>query len=362
MRWTCNLVLLFIFCSSIQAQKSYDFSLEYNRAFVFKHKPGLAFEIPHYSQYVGLEYRKMFRDSIGWENYWGYPHFITSIGWTYFGDNEVLGNAYAIIPGIQFHVLDDDFFNIKFNLSSGIAYIDKLYHPINNTTNNAISSHLNNNTKLSFDFRLKSVDWVALTLGLSHFSNGKRKLPNSGINYFHLGLKYVFSRVKEDRTEKRSGYNSLKKYGFDVYYGCGAATSENIGGPRYEINIMGLMGYYRFSDFFNVFLGGEREFHGPSYYYYLRDFVEEEEAKDRSVKCIVTTGWEMIFGHFSTKYIIGTYIPKEGVVNNEAVFFRLQTSYYPLGYEKKISPYLGVALKSHFGVADYISLQLGFKW
>jgi hypothetical protein len=364
----CFLIFILFACIYAKGQNTSYLSLSYSPSFVFKHKKELTFEIPNYGYQSSLKYTKSLRSSKnGYEEYWGFPNFTLELSFTDFGDRAVLGHALAINPGVQFYLKRFDKSAIKLNFMTGVGYLDKIYSPISNITNNAISSHFNNNTKFELSLELPKFSSLSFDflLGFSHFSNGKTKLPNSGVNYYYTGLQYNFNRDKESdykKDENNSEEISLKPWTFDLFYGLGWSTSENVGGPQYASYLLGGQIHYRLSNFINLVLGGEREFHGPSYYYFLRDFIDKDEANNRAVKYIVTIGSEMFFGKMGLKYLIGYYLPKEYTINNQAIFFRLQTNYYPIGNENKLNPYLGIALKSHYGVADYISYNIGLKF
>jgi len=364
MKWLFRLLFV-LFFSPVFSQSTVN--LSYNQAFVFKHKPSLLFEIPDYSFHLYLQYCKHYIGHTGWQSYWHSPDFIVDLGYTHFG-SSVLGNGFALTPGVQFYLKRYQKSGIQFHIASGMAYLNTVYNPISNPLNTAISSHWNNHTKLgityySNDFFNRS---LKLVFGMAHYSNGKNKLPNSGINFIYAGLSVgiykteINENVPAEYEEKDT--TRFRRIRIELYAGLGASTSENIGGPQYPVYLYGGALHFSMSRYLDAILGIEREFNGPLYYYYYYDFIEKSEAKRRATKYIVSTGVEMILGNIGIKFLAGVYIPRENVINEQPVIFRLQTNYYPIGQYKKVNPYVGIALKSHYGVADFISYHLGVKF
>ena len=117
-----------------------------------------------------------------WAVQLNYPKTGVSIGITDFGNSEKLGQAYSVIPFIEYSL------GKKWNVYVGMggSYSNTLYDEVENPFNRAITTRLNWTFKsfLHHDlFKGDKIDW-RLGLGYIHHSNGHSRLPNQGLNSF----------------------------------------------------------------------------------------------------------------------------------------------------------------------------------
>jgi hypothetical protein len=126
-----------------------------------------------------------------WHGSYRYP----KMGGTLFvgsvGNMDVLGIYGGLYGFMEFPFVSKRHFRFYGKLSSGLGYTNKVYDPVKNPKNVAMSSHVNALVCLGLknEFHFKS-SYISLGLDLTHFSNGANKVPNLGINlpYFSVGF------------------------------------------------------------------------------------------------------------------------------------------------------------------------------
>jgi hypothetical protein len=145
-----------------------------------------------------------------WRSYYNFPNYGVSYNYKSYGNPDVLGNSHSLTSFIQISFLRKRrYFDIGFKGFAGVGYFSKIYDPIENPANKAISAHMNISaeTRLYSKIRFKPI-FIEYGFGLNHFSNGLIKSPNLGINVFNnsFSLGYEFEQqsenIKSDKTEK----------------------------------------------------------------------------------------------------------------------------------------------------------------
>lgn len=359
-------LLCCIYSSNYFSQSS--LVLEGNFGKIVHHKRGLLYKIPKLTDGVILHFIDESVRESAQARFWGNPHYVYSIAYTNFGDENVLGSAYSALMGISFNIFRTDFFQAKFNLSAGIAYLNKKYHIDLNPTNNAIGSHINSTTRFSINntFRLSNKLQLKVGGSMVHFSNARTRSPNSGINAFigDVGLGYRFISRKSKQTTKVDGVSVSKReklFAADIFYTYGITNSGIPGGPQYHLDIFGAGFSYAITPYINILSGYEYDINYLLFHFYLRNFRSRQEARQLAERQIIYIGSELIFTKIAFRNQIGFYLPIFAHENSDKLYFKLMLMYYPFGHQLKVSPYLGVSMKSHFGVAEHVGLTLGTK-
>lgn len=359
-------LLCCIYSSKYFSQSS--LALEANFGKIVHHKQGLLYKIPKLTDGAILHFINESDRGSAQARYWGNPHYVYSIAYTNFGDKEVLGSAYSALMGISFNIFSTDFFQAKFNLSAGLAYLNKKYHIDLNPSNNAIGSHINSTTRFAINNTFRLSDKLHLRVGGSmvHFSNARTRSPNSGINAFtgDIGVGYRFISWKTKRTTKADSISIPKReklFAADIFYTYGITNSGIPGGPQYHLDIFGVGLAYAISPYINILLGYEYDFNHLLFHFYWRNFRSRQEAHQLAERHIVYVGSELIFTKIAFRNQVGFYLPFFARENPEKLYFKLMLMYYPFGHQHQVSPYLGVSMKSHFGVAEHVGLTLGSK-
>lgn len=151
-----------------------------------------------------------------WEQFWNFPTLGMGLVGLDFGNQKMLGQAFAVYPYLLVPVVDRRFFQLNYKVGAGLSFFTKYYgntphregtlDGINGESYgaNAIIGSLVNiylNTGFNFEFPINDQFSVTADLGYSHMSNGSIITPNKGFNilYGQIGAKYNFKNCPECR-------------------------------------------------------------------------------------------------------------------------------------------------------------------
>jgi len=135
-----------------------------------------------------------------WHQIFRYPTYGIGIYQAFFvPQNNQLGNPGAMYLFFNQHLLGNEKFYFGYDLAFGISYNFLNYHPDYNPEQMAIGTAQNIIFQLEAEagFRiLKRLDG-AVGIGFTHFSNGRIRTPQRGINLYHLSgkLRYHMSAL-----------------------------------------------------------------------------------------------------------------------------------------------------------------------
>jgi len=160
------------------------FNVGYYRGFVYPHHQYLQF---HNNEYInGIDFRvgKTFPTI----NHRRIPTIGLGGYASNLGNSNLYGNLYSAYIYFSSPYIDRKHFSFGSNISSGLGWVTKPNHYSENPMNQAIGSHLNAFILLGFDFRFRVNNSLSVFLSpsLIHNSNGKIKLPNTGLNIYSL--------------------------------------------------------------------------------------------------------------------------------------------------------------------------------
>lgn len=360
-----GLFILGVSTSVIHAQ--HGLSMVYAPSKVLKHKKDLFFEIPKSSDEFRLAYTFQTDGKSRWSRYWNKPRIAINALYINYGEAEVLGNAFAILPELHFTLKKWKDFRLNLQFGTGIAYLNKPFDAVTNPDNNAIGSNLNNVTSLKFGLAYQWNDrWITtLSTGLVHVSNGLSSSPNSGINIYGLSVGGVYSfgmnREKEDLSPlflSDSTATTFKRWIVDLQYQYGFTEYIVPGGPKYAVHAYSLGIGYRYTEFMTLVLGGEYEFSQERFIFFKRNFHTEEESLDRARSTIIYLENELRFGRVFNRFRLGFYLPYP-IKNSRMPYTKFVTGLYLPKIKGTVRPYVGVVLKTHAAVAEYLGILIG---
>ena len=360
-----NISIVFILLLSVTTwgQKNSAYYGEVMIGKVVKHREGLLYEIPPVSMIFQAGKVIQTDGSKAWHDYWGYPRLERSIHLNVFGDAEVLGYAIGAAPGVGFYLYRGEQSSVIFHLAAGFAYLTKEFNRSTNPTNNAIGSNFNNTTQLKISYETPFVKNFSLDigLGLTHYSNGLSSSPNSGINVIglHLGLKPSLVNRRITEGSSTDPLTLSKHWGVNGYISYGVAENVVPGGPKYPIKNYTLGIFYQSHPFIKWHTGMDYDYALGDYEFAIRDFQTEETANGEATSTAVFAAIEGVFGSMSVRYQMGYYLDLL-YDRSESVPYSKFHFIYSIPYEfYKVRPYVGILLKTHVAVADYVALQVG---
>jgi len=359
---------IFICSNSTYAQ--YGISLTYAPSKVLKHRKSLLFDVPSLSQEFRLSYTYQTEGNTQWQRFWKEPKLVVNGVFVSFGNDEVLGNAIAILPEIHFTLAKRKSLLLNLQFGTGVAYLNMPFNPNSNPNNNAIGSNLNNITSLKFglEYKWSSKISSSISTGLVHFSNGLSSSPNAGINIYgaSFNVNYVFSEnltVEEEEilTRNPDTLPTYRKWIADIQYNFGFKEHATPGGPKYGVQTISLGAGYRYKEYMTVIAGAEYEYSDAAYNFFKRNFYPEQEAQKLAKKSIVYIENEFRYGAVFNRFRLGFYLnwPFEQTKSN---YLKMVTGIYLPSISGYATPYVGVVLKTHTAVADYLGFVGGISF
>jgi hypothetical protein len=171
-----------------------------------------------------------------WDKLYKYP--VTGAGFSFWGlgNKEVLGTASVLYGFISIPAIRKERWSLNYNVSSGLAYLPKIFDVHNNHLNRAIGAHINIFMQLAIDARFKVMQHseIVLEAGASHFSNGKTRSPNYGINAgtISAGFNYFFNETDKAKDKPEvPGFGD--KYVQTLVFAAGSKVYDNLFGKKY---------------------------------------------------------------------------------------------------------------------------------
>jgi hypothetical protein len=295
-----------------------------------------------------------------WETLLDYPK--SGFGYSFWslGNDQILGKAHAMYGFLNVPLIKSmGKVSINYQISLGAAYHTKIFDRYENHLNRAIGSHINGYVRLGIDNRIMILPDCELIAeaGISHFSNGKTKSPNYGINAVSvsLGLNYRFnskgiiSQIKEVPPVS-------KKYVQTVFYSAGFKVYNNILDNKYLVasgsyNLERTMGQRR-----KAGLGADFFYDGS-----IREALAGiDGTPEKDFEKLIKVG---LHASYSTRYKqtllgfqVGHYLYYKYTVLTP-IYFRVS-----LQYMVTKNLIASVSVKTHLGIADTLEWGVGYAW
>jgi Lipid A 3-O-deacylase (PagL). len=294
-----------------------------------------------------------------WAKWFGYPELGVVFMHFDLGSPTYLGQAYCIMPSFNFTLSGrgsrSTFF---FRLAPGIGYVTKTFDRVTNYKNIGISTHLNAAINFLGEYRFTISDRLNIKTGLAltHLSNGSFKKPNAGLNMptIYMGIGYRFQSSVTIHTVLNADSLNINKRLFTIV-GIGGAKQDNpIGSKRYPV--WGLSGEITWpSRPFQRFGVGLDFMHDGSNKENLISSGTPVHSDIDVTRIGANIRYEFQVGKASINLGIGPYIYRLDKTGGP-LYERLALRYF---FSKSI--FGQIALKTHWGNADYVEYGLGIR-
>lgn len=295
-----------------------------------------------------------------WKKAYNYPEYGVSFLYQDF-KNQYLGENFAVGMHYNFFFLNR---NLMFRISQGIALTTNPYDKVTNYKNNAFGTQfLSSNTFMLQYQKDNVIDRLGIQTGLifTHFSNGRTKSPNKGINTFAftVGLNYNL-----DEPLNFSKTDSIAKFTEPLRYNISARTGVN------ESYVVGLgqepflhLGFYvdKRISLKSAFQLGTELFITQSikeYIIYRSVAFPDLEPVDPNTdykRVSVFVGYELFINKISFEGQVGTYVYRP-FDDELSIYERLGVKYY---FTKKL--FSSLSLKTHGSKAEAIEWGIGVR-
>ncbi|MDR1345627.1 MAG: acyloxyacyl hydrolase [Bacteroidales bacterium] len=293
--------------------------------------------------------------------------------------SRILGQNVALFGYLQGPIIRYKWFTWHYQLGMGFAVFTKIYNEKTNPENNLISLYVTPyiNIQMGFDFRLNKKFELCLNANFVHSSNASMNMPNFGINEVQgiVGLRYHFNPdiqwIKEDAKPEFKPENALF---FTIDPGWLWARYDDF----YYLKVGTNIGYMRhLYPIFNVGIALDL--------CYMYKIAPTRDAKDANGQTIPTdypthshaealyAFGELTFGWFAFHVGIGGYFNryprnKELAKNRDGggTLKKVPWIYEKIGFriaiDKQQRHFVGVSIRAHFPVADYLAFTYGYKF
>jgi hypothetical protein len=295
-----------------------------------------------------------------WEKLYNYPR--TGVGYSYWslGNNDVLGKAYALYSYINIPFFKrTEKLSFNYQISYGGAYLSKKFDIYEDHLNRAIGSHTNIYIRLGIDGKIRLFPRCEMVIeaGATHFSNGKTKLPNYGINTgsFSLGFNYLFNdngtTIQEPEIPEID-----KRYVQSVICSAGSKVYDNLFGKRYFLssvsyNLERIVNHKR-----KIGLGADFFYDGSI----SEALASEEGTLEKDFAKLIRFGLHTSYAIRYKQLIMGIQIGH--YLYSKCTVFTLIYNRISIQYLVTRNMVGSIAIKSHMGKADCLECGIGYYW
>jgi hypothetical protein len=307
-----------------------------------------------------------------WEACHRRPDLGVAVSYMHLPSAEVYGSALGILPNITFGPKSPRAVYAHFRLGVGLAVLTRPHDPVANPRNSVIGSYLNNMTSLRFGVGVRLSDQLRLHASacLTHYSNGGSQLPNLGINtitglvgLYYRPVPYAPTAVRPD-TLPRPRERSRRWHGVATV-ALGSIERTAPGGPKYWMPSASLeiSRYLNPVNRLGIGFLWEYDFSWYDFLRFSQNWAGDPAAQRLSAqRFALYLSDEIFLGNLSLNFQAGGYFiqPQN---KPKPYFARLGVRWYFRPADAPgFKPHLGVYLKAHNSVAEYVALGFGGAW
>lgn len=359
-----KIYLLFFLCSFVGfGQNTNALSLEASilRGNALPHTEDMYHLVNGHPQGVMLSLVNRTDGSKEWHQAYNFPDYGAYFLYQDF-NSQPLGQNYAVGALYNFYFWNR---HLQLKLSQGIAFTTNPYDKVENSKNKAFGSKFMGNTNigLAYDNQnlFKNIGFHAGIL-FTHYSNGRMKSPNSGINTYvlNLGLNYNFS---EDFVRKPDTTTVAKSYKEPIHYNFVLRTGINenpiINSGQFPFYHIGFYADKRLNRKSALQLGAEL-FLTKSIQEYIKyysvAYPEENISANTDYKRIgIFVGHELLINRISLEAQVGYYV-YQPFKKDIPIYDRVGIKYY---FTDKL--FGGFTIKTHLFLAEALEFGLGYR-
>jgi len=360
--FVCGLFLLL--SGSVFAQDTAEYEaidVSFIRSNILLHSPDLAQLITGHPEGVMVSFSKKTNGSQEWESIYNYPDYG---GYFLYQDfkNEKLGQGYAIGAHYNFYFLKR---HLSVKIAQGIGMTTNPYNKISNSKNTAFGSRFMSNTDFIINFKKENlIDNFGIQAGFAftHFSVGRVKSPNSGLNTvgFNVGVNYNFREVqyrKIDTTWAKQKFSEPIR--FNIVARGGVNESSVIGSGQKPFYHVGFYADKRIGRKSAFQLGSELFVTTANKEYIkFRSIAYPNDKIDANTdykRIGIFIGHELFINRISIEAQVGYYVYDPSQLDGD-FYDRVGMKYY---ITKKI--YGALAVKTHGFLAEALEVGVGVR-
>lgn len=354
---------LLLICGLLQAQhtETNNFEVSVFRGNILKHTEYVGHLMAGHPTGVLLSWNRQTYGEKEWQRAFNYPDYGFSFQYQDFR-NPVLGSAYALGAHYNFYFLNR---NLMLRISQGIGMVTNPYDKETNYKNNAFGSRFMSSNTFLLEYKKDNlIDRFGLQAGIlfQHFSNGRIKSPNSGINsyLFQLGVNYSLEDKLEYKRDSVAPPRFTEPIKFNAVLRTGVSESQITGSGQKPFYHIGLYADKRLGRKSAVQVGADVFFS-----MYLKEYIRYRAIAypelptvdpDTDYKRVAAfIGHELFINRLSVEAQLGFYIYKPYNYESD-VYQRVGAKYYITK-----SVFGALSLKAHGGRAEAIEVGAGIR-
>ncbi|MDG5800689.1 acyloxyacyl hydrolase [Marinilabiliaceae bacterium ANBcel2] len=371
-------LLIFLFCNVVALSAQQDFSHSDFRFIEIRgHTGSHLYTGDELSEVLGngygalqVRYGWQSNNPESWQSSYLYPLY--GFGWYsgFIGNPDHLGTPGALYGFISFPLFKHDRHQMVIEPAAGISYDLKPYDESSNVINDAIGSRFNVyfNLNIGAVYRLNREIDLVYGLDITHFSNGRKFRPNSGLNMVgpNVGLRYHFNARQSDIDDSRHPERILEvrprldyyrsaeplNYGEFLVYGAAGVVQndEDKGTNKQYLTLSSFLEYNYKLNSKSGFALGLNAFYDRS----LKAYYPNR----RHTFYGVHTGYDLMFWRLALRMQFGTYLHNRAHDFKGYYFFRPS-----LKFDICERLFMQVGLKTRDGFkADWVEYGIGLKF
>lgn len=353
---------ILLICGVAQAQHTETDNIEVSvfRGNIYKHTDYVGHLMAGHPTGFLVSWNKQTYGDKEWERAFRYPDYGFSFQYQDFA-NPVLGKAYAIGAHYNFYFFKR---HMQFRISQGIGMTTNPYEKVSNYKNNAFGSRFMSSNTFMLGYKKDNlIDKFGIQAGaiFQHFSNGRIKSPNSGINsyLFYAGVNYTIQEKPQYKVDSIVPTRFTEPIKFNGVFRTGVSESQITGSGQKPFYHIGLYADKRLGRKSAIQLGTD-----VFISQYLKEYIryksiaypEENVDADTDYKRVaVVVGHELFINKLSVETQLGYYVYKPFRYESD-IYQRLGAKYY---VTDKI--FGALSLKAHGGRAEAIEVGIGIR-
>lgn len=304
-----------------------------------------------------LNFCKSFNPDKTLAQIYNYPMYGFGFNRNYIGNEHVFGNANSLYAFVNLPLHKRKRFLINVKIAGGLGYFTK-YYSKDNYLNIVIGSALNAYINFNLDARFqitKKLKFVS-GFGYHHYSNGKIRLPNLGINTVtaFTGIHYSITSVSVNNIQPLKTHKKANEITTVVSIGS-KVISVNDGKKYFASSVFTEWNRYvspKYKAGFGCDLIYDRSI-SPEI-----EKLHDEKAENKELfRSGIHVSQALIMGNLSMYVHVGYYVGLKDAVNNSPIYDRLG-----MQYRLKEKYLINVSINAHFSKAEFIEWGIGYVW
>jgi len=294
-----------------------------------------------------------------WEKLYRYPKAGAGYSCWDLGNKKVFGTAHALYGFFSAPVIElNRKLSMNYHISFGASYLTKTFDIDDNYLNRAIGSHGNVYFRIGIDARYQIFQRAEIMIesGFSHFSSGKFKSPNYGLNALtgSLGINYLVGDPAREKLQPEIP-PLINRIQHSVVYSAGIKVFDNLIGYRYFISSLSYNLDWFWKHKRRLGIGADLFYDASIAEAMAVDGVNNQNEAN-FIRFGIHGSYSLQYRKISMKIQLGHYLYSK-YTDLSLIYSRLALQYLLTHHLL-----LNVSLKSHMAKADFIEWGIGYCW